>query len=96
MGRCFVHTTAKTCFVFSMPAGHAEQGVSTNPPEQDPGVPPGQAAALPQRKTCSIHFGQQTVGIGRKSWKRGFLPENQRTSWRSSGRKTVSLITFCN
>ena len=51
----------KSRLVFSGPSGHAEQGVSTNPPEQDPGVPPGQAAALPQRKTCSIHVGQQTI-----------------------------------
>ena len=57
----FLHTTAKNRLVFSGPSGHAEQGVSTNPPEQDPGVPPGQAAALPQRKTCSIHVGQQTI-----------------------------------
>ena len=31
------------------PSLHAEQGVLINPPEQDPGVPPGQAAPLPQR-----------------------------------------------
>ena len=80
-GVLFCTHHCKKCFVFSVPAGHAEQGVSTNPPEQDPGVPPGQAAALPQRKTCSIHFGQQTVGVGRKSWKHGFLPENQGSSW---------------
>ena len=66
--------------VFSVPAGHAEQGVSTNPPEQDPGVPPGQATALPQRKTCSIHFGQpKRWGFLGKSWNSMvFSPKNRK------------------
>ena len=40
-----------TCAQAPPPRGHAEHGVSTKPPAQLPGVPPGQAAELPQRKT---------------------------------------------
>ena len=38
----------------ALPRGHAEHGVSTKPPAQLPGVPPGQAAELPQRKTWML------------------------------------------